>query len=149
KINENEINEFEALSAENGGIPIKVIDLLQTNGENSLYLPLENLYAQIKEKIVDVCEGDWPYIKTKYTLKSGAIFIFKSSTQKNNCSNLDCTVRDKCTEGCRHSIRIGLDGLLKPCGVRNDNTLQCLDGQVSDSDIITSLASGGKLSYAK
>ena len=62
-------------------------------------------------------------------------------------SNLNCAVRDKCTEGCRHSIRIGLDGLLKPCGVRNDNTLQCLDEQVSNNDIIYALTSGGKLSY--
>jgi len=147
KINENEINAFEELSSKNNGIPIKVIDLLQTNGKNSLYLPLEDLYAQIKEKIVDVCEEEWPYKKTKYTLKSGAVFIFKSSTQKNNCSNLNCAVRDKCTEGCRHSIRIGLDGLLKPCGVRNDNTLQCLDEQVSNNDIIYALTSGGKLSY--
>ena len=147
KINENEINAFEELSSKNGGIPIKVIDLLQTNGKNSLYLPLENLYAQIKEKIMYVSEEEWPYKKTKYTLKSGAVFIFKSSTQKNNCSNLACTVREKCTEGCRHSIRIGLNGLLKPCGVRNDNTLQFLNGQISNSDIIDALKSGGKISY--
>ena len=149
KINENEINAFEELSSKNGGIPIKVIDLLQTNGKNSLYLPLENLYAQIKEKIMYVSEEEWPYKKTKYTLKSGAVFIFKSSTQSNNCSNLDCPVRSKCTEGCRHSIRIGLDGLLKPCGVRNDNSLHFLDELVSSSDIIEALKSGGKLSYQK
>ena len=147
KINENEIPAFEELSSKNGGIPIKVIDLLQTNGKNDLYLPLENLYSQIKEKIVDVYEEDWPYKKIKYTLQSGAVFIFKSSSQINNCTNLECPVRDKCIEGCRHSIRIGLDGLLKPCGVRNDNSIKILDGQIDDNGIIEALKSGGKLSF--
>ena len=147
KLNHDEIGKFEQLSGRNGGIPIKVIDLLCTNGTKGIYLPLEHLYSHIESKIVEKYEKEWPYKTTAYRLRSGAVFVFKSSHSENDCPNTSCVVRDKCLEGCRHSIRVGLDGVLKPCGIRNDNTVQLLRPNTSDQAIVKALQSGGKYGF--
>ena len=65
----------------------------------------------------------------------------------NNCPNLNCTLRDICLEGCRHSIRIGLDGIMKPCGVRTDNTVDLFNADTKDADIWRALHDAGKVGY--
>ena len=76
-------------------------------------------------------------------LNGGSIFL--KTSWINNCPNMDCFARDSCLEGCRSSIRIRADGILQPCGVRKDNTLDLLSSRISTQDIRNSLQSGGKI----
>ena len=146
--NEDEIPLFDDLSAKYKGMTIKFFDLLSGSElEKSLYLPLEKLEKEIKNRVVSITELAWPYAKRVYHLQSGAVFEIKVAGQINNCPNLSCFAREICLEGCRSSIRLGLDGSLKPCGVRNDNTVNLGDPNVTDEMIWDALHSGGKVGW--
>lgn len=147
KKNENDIDLYENLSQKYGGMPIKFVDLLVHKDEDAhLFVPLSQLEDFIMSKVVNIREETHPYPKRIYTLKSGAIFEVKIAGRLNNCPNLSCLARSICLEGCRHSIRIGLDGSMQPCGVRLDNKLNLLDSSVTDKQIVKALYSGGKVS---
>jgi molybdenum cofactor biosynthesis enzyme MoaA len=147
KYNQNQIADFESLSCKYNGMPIKFFDLLiQSYIDESFYLPLSQLENYLLDTgaviINDTC---YPYPKRIYKTVKGAIFEIKVAGRLNNCKNRKCNFRDICLEGCRHSVRIGLDGIMRPCGVRRDNSVDLLDHNLQDVDIINSLMDGGKL----
>ena len=146
KKNEADLDLYEKLSQQYGGITIKFVDLLVHKDEDAkLFIPLSKLEDSIRPKSIAIREEFFPYPKRIYTLASGAVFEVKIAGRLNTCPNFKCKVRDICLEGCRHSIRIGLDGSLQPCGVRLDNKLNLLDTSVTDRQIVQALYSGGKV----
>jgi GTP 3',8-cyclase len=146
KHNGDEIDEYEKLSVKYGNMPIKFFDLLiQTENDKNYYLPISELQDQLIPRVDKITEEKWPYPKKVFKLKSGAVFEIKMSGNTNNCHNLSCFARTICLEGCRHSIRIGLDGVMRPCGVRNDNILNLFEPKITDDDIRAALKSGGKI----
>lgn len=148
KFNSQELDKFEELSCKYDGMVIKFFDLLVHSEETrSYYLPLTQLEEQLTSLGAQYYFEENPYPKRVYTLPSGAIFEVKVAGRQNTCPNLMCLARSICLEGCRHSIRIGLDGILRPCGVRSDNIVNLLDARVSDKDIWNALHSGGKVGY--
>jgi cyclic pyranopterin phosphate synthase len=142
--NQDEIDAFEALSCEYDGMPIKVFDLIPTAGEN-LFVPLSRVEEKLRPETADVIEQHQPYAKRTYRLKSGAVFEVKIAGSNNTCPMLNCPSRSSCLEGCRHSVRIGLDGWMRPCGVRTDNKVDLFNPATTDDSIRSALASGGKL----
>ena len=148
KHNEHEIDDFEALSVRYNGMAIKFFDLLVHSEEDrEYYRPLSQLENKLLERGATFTQEMWPYPKRVYKLSSGATFDVKIAGQLNNCPNMNCRVREICLEGCRHSVRIGLDGIMRPCGVRTDNIIDLFDPSVEDSDIWRALHSGGKVGY--
>jgi cyclic pyranopterin phosphate synthase len=148
KYSHKEINDYEALSSKFNGLKIKFFDLLINNNETlEYYRPISNLEDELFQRGATYTEETWPYPKRTYRLPSGAVFEVKNPGQLNNCPNFDCKFRNICLEGCRHSVRIGLDGIMKPCGVRTDNMINLLDSNITDSDIWRALYSGGKIGY--
>jgi molybdenum cofactor biosynthesis enzyme MoaA len=148
KGNYDELDAFEEFSCRYGSLPIKFFDLLpQKQQDNEYYLPLSELEKRLEQHKFILIEQHRPYPKRIYELETGAVFEVKISGQFNNCPNLDCGSRDICLEGCRNSVRICLDGSMKPCGVRKDNSINLLDPNTQDSDIWNSLHSGGKIGY--
>ena len=146
--NADELPLFDSLSSEYGGMPIKYFDLLiGSEQDRELYLPLSYLERQLVEAGATYHEEMWPYPKRVYLTPSGAVFEVKIAGTNNNCPNLHCAARKYCLEGCRHSVRIGLDGKLRPCGVRSDNTVNLLDPNTSNEHIWQALHSGGKVGY--
>lgn len=148
KINERELPDYEKLSIQFDGMPIKFFDLLSTNEKPlGLYLPLSRLERQIR-LLGGACSVRFvPYLCKIYRLHSGAVFEVKVAGKVNTCPNRSCGYRKVCLEGCRHSVRIGLDGVLKPCGVRNDNIVHLFSREISDAQIWRALHSGGKVGY--
>lgn len=146
--NKNDISKYEALSAKMGGLPIKFFDLIP-NDEfvQRLYLPLSQLEEQIQVMQIPYVDKYTPYYQREYTFPSGAVFIVKKSSDVNDCPNTACKFRDVCVEGCRHSIRLGINGILKPCGVRSDNEVNLLQHEITDNDIWNALHAGGKVGY--
>ena len=146
--NANELSLYENISRKYNGTPIKFFDLIPSNDMMTpLYLPLSELERRIQHKTNNFKDVFSPYYQRVYTFPSGAIFIVKKSSDVNTCPNRLCKYREVCVEGCRHSIRIGLDGVLKPCGVRDDNTANILHDDVENSDIWQALHNGGKVGY--
>lgn len=146
KWNQHEVDDFEDLSREYGGMPIKVFDLLvQNDRDRELYLPLSQLEDKLCKKASFITEKSCPYAQRIYQLHSGAIFVVKIAGSVNTCPNLACNFRHSCLEGCRHSIRIGLDGVMRPCGVRTDNAIDLFDSNTTDDDIRAALRNGGKI----
>jgi cyclic pyranopterin phosphate synthase len=146
KHNCDEIFQYEELSITHGNMPIKFFDLLiQSEMDKNKYLTIEELEQILVLRSEEISEEKFPYPKRIYRLKSGAIFEVKLSGIVNNCPNLFCLVRRYCLEGCRHSIRIGLDGTMKPCGIRDDNVIDLLDENIVEKDICDALRSGGKM----
>jgi cyclic pyranopterin phosphate synthase len=143
--NQDEIPAYEELSRQHGGMPIKVFDLIPAGGFDALYAPLGLLEEQLKPRAASVTEQHRPYVRRVYVLRSGALFEVKIAGRRNACPMLDCPARADCLEGCRHSVRIGLDGWMSPCGVRTDNRVDLFAAATSDHDIRRALASGGKL----
>jgi len=146
--NENELLKYESLSIKYDGLPIKFFDLIP-NSESGLqyYLPLSKLEKQLQKWGINYIDEIEPYYQRIYQFPSGAVFIVKKSSDTNNCPNKLCKFRDICVEGCRHSIRIGMDGILKPCGVRRDNEINLFQNGVTNYDIWQALYSGGKVGY--
>lgn len=148
KYSDDEINDFEALSIQYNRMPIKFFDLLiHTDEDRKYYLPLSRLEEKLVTWGATFTEELWPYPKRIHNLPSGAVFEVKIAGLLNNCPNLNCTLRDICLEGCRHSIRIGLDGIMKPCGVRTDNTVDLFNADTKDADIWRALHDAGKVGY--
>jgi molybdenum cofactor biosynthesis enzyme MoaA len=146
--NSNQINEYEKLAITYKGLRIKFFDLIPSTSEDQLlYLPLADLENDLLHMGATFIEETSPYPQRIYTLPSGVKFDVKISGKLNTCPNVGCAVRDFCLEGCRHSVRIGLDGIMKPCGIRNDNSVELTAPGVSDSYIWQSLHSGGKVGY--
>jgi molybdenum cofactor biosynthesis enzyme MoaA len=146
--NSNQIKDYEKLAMTYRGLRIKFFDLIPSTSEDQLlYLPLSDLEDNLLAMGATFTEETSPYPQHTYTLPSGVKFDVKVSGKLNTCPNIDCTVRDFCVEGCRHSVRIGLDGVMKPCGIRNDNRVALTASNTSDSQIWQSLHSGGKVGY--
>jgi cyclic pyranopterin phosphate synthase len=144
--NHDDVEAYERLSCSLKGVPIKFFDLLvQSKEDQEIFLPLADLETQLRDRAVSVTEKQLPYAKRVYVMPSGAVFEVKIAGAKNTCPNWLCSARSRCLEGCRHSIRIGLDGVLRPCGVRDDNVLDMNRVDVSDQEIRNALRSGGKL----
>lgn len=147
--NQGEIDAFEALSCRYGGMAIKVFDLIFTlPGDEALFVPLDRLEEALRPKAVSITEERLPYARRVYVLASGARFEVKIAGALNTCPVVDCPARSRCLEGCRHSIRIGLDGWMRPCGARADNIVDLFHAQTSDADIRAGLRSGGKIPAA-
>ena len=148
KLNSDDILDFEKLSIQYGGLRIKFFDLLpNSNFGKKYYLPLTNLEEKLLISGAKVTECQNPYPHRIYELPSGAVFDVKIAGQVNNCPNMNCLYRDICNEGCRHSIRIGLDGFMRPCGVRSDNIVNLFSDFTTDTNIWNALYSGGKIGY--
>jgi molybdenum cofactor biosynthesis enzyme MoaA len=148
KGNVHDIDLYEELSLNYKGMPIKFFEILtQSDKDKELFVPLATLEEYLSSRSVEVRISNWPYKKRIYKLKSGAVFEIKISGDDNNCPNLNCQVRSICLEGCRHSVRIGLDGTMHPCGVRSDNLVNIMNVDVTDEQIRDALKSGGKIGW--
>jgi GTP 3',8-cyclase len=146
KFNRDEIGDYENLSIKFGNMPIKFFDLLvQAEGDREYYLPINELNDRLTRVAETIKVESLPYPKTTYRLESGAIFEVVVAGDINDCINYFCAVREQCVEGCRRSIRIGLDGVMRPCGVRNDNYVDLFDAKTTPRDILEALKSGGKI----
>ncbi len=143
--NQDEMGQFEALSCRFNGMPIKVFDLIPTGDGSDLFVPLDKLESALRPLAVSIFDQRNPYAKRTYRLKSGAVFEVKTAGSDNTCPMTACPARSRCLEGCRHSVRIGMDGWMRPCGVRTDNLLNLRSPSATDADIRRALASGGKL----
>ncbi len=144
--NKNEIELYERLSIEKN-IKIKFFDLLYNERTKKYFCKLEELKSLLKPRIKKFEYTEDPYPKEIYYLDSGAIFQLKTAGKINLCPNVSCDFRTFCLEGCRHSIRIGIDGILRPCGIRTDNILDLMNNEISSEAIWKSLYSGGKVGY--
>lgn len=145
-LNIGELEAFEALSVKYDGLVIKFFDLIPgTSQPGYEYVPLGHLEQELSKRNPIIEEIFHPYAQRIYKLPSGAVFVVKTAGQVNNCPNLSCHSRERCVEGCRNSIRIRLDGVMQPCGVRTDNQVDLLTTTVTSSDVRSALISGGKL----
>lgn len=140
---ESEVEEFIKLSRDYG-IVVKFFDLIDPEGLfKDKHLPMGKLKAMLEERAEEAMPYDYPYSGTVYRVK-GAIIDAKDSRAKNHCPILTCPRRGQCTEGCRRYVRLGIDGIMQPCGVRKDNLLD-LKVNCDRNEIRESLRSGGKL----
>jgi len=145
KLNARELSDFMELSIRNPGLVIRFFDLIPTNKLGSrLYLPLNHLESRIEPYVREKKEVRGTYFLREYRLSGGGIVQVKT-TEDNNCPNRGCPARRNCLEGCRSSIRIRLDGVLQPCGVRADNIVDLFSPEVTLAQIQDALRSGGKL----
>lgn len=145
KLIKDEIQKLEELSSELGGVPIKIFDLLPNENTRNIHLPLNALKVDLKKRSASHIASSHPYQQDTFVMPNGAVIIIKNAEQENPCPNTNCLFRSKCLEGCRHSVRIGLDGSIQPCGVRTDNRLKCMNRFPTDKEIHDALMSGGKL----
>jgi len=145
KLNARQLSNFIELSKRNPGLIIRFFDLIPANELSSrLYLPLNHLESQLKSYPHEKKEIRGAHSLREYRLLEGGIVQVKI-TEDNNCPNRDCYARQDCLEGCRSSIRIRLDGVLQPCGVRTDNIVDLFSPEVTLAQIQDALRSGGKL----
>ena len=143
RLNEDEIWNFVSF-AEKEKVVIKFFGLLCTNSLcEGLHLPLEKLWKQLELKATSKKVFEEPYVFYEYHFGSGAIIQVKNC-QINRCPQKGCQCRQKCLEGCRSSVRISADGILHPCGVRDDNVVSLTDPNISKEEIRRALLSGGK-----
>ena len=148
KCNSHQVKDYENLAMVYRGIRIKFFDLIpSTDADHLLYLPLSALEDELILIGATFTEETSPYPQRVYTLSSGVKFDVKISGKLNTCPNLSCRVRDFCLEGCRHSVRVGMDGIMKPCGIRNDNSARLTASGITDAQIWHSLHTGGKVGY--
>jgi len=143
-INDNEINDYIHLSANNDGIPVKFFDLLVTNDSlEKYYLPLEGLKLKLESLSDKIDILDYPYANIIYNIPPNAIISVKIASEINTCPNNECIVRNMCLEGCRSAIRISQDGNVHPCGIRNDNIINLMSKDI-EYNIREAILSGGK-----
>lgn len=146
KFNQDEVLDFVDLSRRYQGVPVKFFDLLITSSiAREEYLSLDHLEQKLQQLGAQIEETSFPYAKRIYRLHSGALIEVKVAGKINTCPNLNCLERANCLEGCRSSIRIGLDGEVAPCGIRYDNRFNLISGNIDDETIRRALFSGGKL----
>lgn len=141
----DELAALQNFSSEFGGLTIKIFDLLPNAKTSHLYEPLDRLKQSLLQTANTYEASEYPYQQDKFTMSNGTVFILKNAEQINPCPNTQCKVRHLCLEGCRHSIRIGMDGSIQPCGIRIDNKLDSANVFPSDKQIYDALLSGGKL----
>lgn len=146
-INKNEIRSYLDLSRELGNAPIKFFDLIPTPKSKNQFLSLNLLENKLSNMCETISEQLTPYPTRSYFMEDGSRIDVKIAGKINLCPNINCESREICLEGCRHSIRIGLDGMLRPCGVRNDNMVDLLSAVTTDKMIWDSLHSGGKIGW--
>lgn len=148
QLNANEVEEYIKFSRANGGIIVKFFDLLTTNIScHKLYLPLNKLQTQLEDLASSKECLTIPYHACKYHFtKPKATIVVKTAGSFNQCPNTACQHRKKCLEGCRTSVRISQDGVLHPCGVRTDNTINLFKNgkNTSIEKVKEALHSGGK-----
>mgnify|MGYP001031072850 CR=1 FL=1 len=145
KLNAREVPDFVNLVRSNKDLVVKYFDLLCANElDRRLHLPLKSLEQQLAPYADQISDNNSAYASRQFSLTGGGIVLAKLS-QENNCPNLTCPARNTCLEGCRNSIRIRLDGVMQPCGVRRDNTIDLFSPVTTARDIRQALRSGGKL----
>jgi cyclic pyranopterin phosphate synthase len=145
RLNARELDDFVLLAQQYQNMTVKFFDLIPTGQwGRRLYLSLDHLEARLTPLACQVREIEHAYPCREYHLTGGGVIQVKV-TQSNTCPNLACPVRSNCLEGCRSSVRIRLDGVLQPCGVRIDNTVDMFSSQVTPAKIRDALRSGGKL----
>lgn len=146
--NADELEAYESLSCRFGNMRIKFFDLIPSTGrDQACYLPLTELEEYLATKVASCVEEHTPYLQRTYRLQSGAVFSVKIAGSVNECPNVRCSHRNACLEGCRHSVRVGLDGVMQPCGVRKDNAVGLVNSSATDDDLWSALHSGGKVGY--
>jgi molybdenum cofactor biosynthesis enzyme MoaA len=146
-INQNELCNYLDLSKELGIVSIKFFDLIPTPKTQKYYLSLDRLEEELRNHTEDFTDHTNPYPTRSYFLKNGLRIDIKLAGNINLCPNTACGFRKICLEGCRYSSRIGLDGFLRPCGVRNDNIINLLSSETTDEMIWNALYSGGKIGW--
>ncbi len=148
QLNANEVEEYIKFSKTNGGIVVKFFDLLTTNIScHKLYLPLNKLQTQLEDLASSKEYLTIPYHACKYHFtKPKATIVVKTAGSFNQCPNTTCQHRKKYLEGYRTSVRISQDGVLHPCGIRTDNTINLFKNGKSTSigKVKEALHSGGK-----
>jgi molybdenum cofactor biosynthesis enzyme MoaA len=145
RLNAREIDDFALFAQQNEGVVLRFFDLIPASQwGRRLHLPLDRLEARLAPLASHIREIRGAYSCREYQLKSGGVVQVKI-TQDNNCPNLACPVRSHCLEGCRSSLRIRLDGVLQPCGVRTDNAIDIFAPTTTSARIREALKSGGKL----
>ena len=145
RLNTREIDDFVLFARQNEGAVLKFFDLIPAGRwGRRLHLPLDRLEARLASLACQIREIKGAYSYREYQLKGGGVVQVKI-TQDNNCPNLACPVRSRCLEGCRSSLRIRLDGVLQPCGVRTDNAIDIFAPTTTSARIREALKSGGKL----
>ena len=145
RLNARELGDFLDLAQRNRSLTLKFFDLIPASQLDArLYLPLDQLEERLASYAYQIEELGDAYPCREYHLTGGGTIQVKT-TQKNNCPNLACPARRKCLEGCRSSIRIRLDGILQPCGVRTDNIVDLFSSGITPAQIRKALRSGGKL----
>lgn len=147
KFTHEEIDHFDKLSSEYNGMIIRFSSIITQNKSQAanLFAPTSDLERILSERAISVYEKTHPYPARIYTTKTGGKFEVTIPSLLNNCKNTSCKYSKACLEGCRYATRIGIDGVMKPCSIREDNMLKMTDNSITTSDILSSLKSGGKL----
>ena len=146
RLNHHELDGFIALSRRHNNMLIKYFDLLVDDRiTRRLYLPLDELENRLEPMSEEVTVFHQPYARKVFRIVGGGQIEVKTAGEINNCPNTACTVRNLCLEGCRMSVRIGLGGIMQPCGIRKDNVVDLFDPETNRERIQASLYSGGKL----
>jgi hypothetical protein len=145
KLNNREIEAFIRFSQSYEGLVVKFFDVLPSNCLNErLRLPLNQLESNLRRYACRVLNMDQFYPSHLYEFEPPGLVQVKGFSE-NDCPNLTCPVRNLCTETCRDLVRIGLDGIMRPCGARENNTVNLIDPSVTEERIRETLRSGGKL----
>jgi len=145
KLNDREIDDFIRFSRSHEGVVVKFFDLLPNNRlSERLHLPINQLENKLARHACEVLTLDQVYPSRLYVFDPPGLVQVKGFST-NHCPNLTCIARDLCVEDCRDMVRIGLDGIMRPCGVREDNTINLIAPSVTEEHIREALHSGGKL----
>ncbi len=140
----NELQSFIKFSQEHG-VCIKFFELIEVpNSCIDLHLPISVLTSLLGLQSDEISPYEYPYFGKVFKI-GDAVIDAKDTVAENTCPNMECPKREKCTEGCRRYIRLGIDGVMQPCGARKDNTLFLLNEKATLESVREALKSGGKL----
>lgn len=145
KLNDREVGDFISLSQRYKGVTVKFFDLLPSSWlGDRLHLSIEQLDTKLGKLARKVLDSRQFYPSRWYMFNPLGVIQVKGFSS-NDCPNLTCAARNLCVEDCRDMVRIGLDGIIRPCSVRKDNVVDSTDPLVTERHIREALRSGGKL----